>query len=92
MLSACRLAAFIVWTWGVGGWRSHALFDREVYRLSLISCTLNPNSWPPSKNGDLVAATAEGENKVIYPDDCSSWHKLNLYPQPLFQLAFGMLS
>lgn len=66
----------------------------ERFMDSLISCTLHPtDSWPPSKSRGLVA-TAEGENKVIYPCDCSSWHKLTLYTQtrlPLFQLAFGIL-
>lgn len=54
----------------------------ERFIDSLISCALHPtDSWPPSKNGDLVAATAEGENKVIYPSDWSSWHKLTLNTQ-----------
>lgn len=76
--------------------RSYALFDREVYGLSLISSTLHQTDcWPPSKNGDLVAATDEGENKVIYPVTVilgtnSRFTLRHIFL--LFQLAFGILS
>lgn len=76
--------------------RSHALFDREVYGLSLISSTLHQTDcWPPSKNQGLVAATDEGENKVIYPmtvilGTSSPFALRHVFL--LFQLAFGILS